>query len=102
MIFVEKENGSKLHQALSIGIGVYSVVFQSKEKNNHTYFCAHEAHNKLDVPLCEITCVILTFKDPFNDWGGRGCNIFVPVLGGNGSKTAPTGDRFDQLPGQRR
>ena len=30
--------------------------------------------------------------------GGRGCNIFVPVLGGNGTKIAPTGDRFDQTP----
>ena len=41
--------------------------------------------------------------DQFNDWGGgRGCNIFVPVLGGNGTKTAPTGDIFDQPPGQMR
>ena len=41
--------------------------------------------------------------DPFNDWGGgRGCNIFVPVLGGNGTKIAPTGDIFDQLHGQMR
>ena len=31
---------------------------------------------------------------------GRGCNIFVPVLGGNGTKIAPTGDIFDQPPGQ--
>ena len=28
--------------------------------------------------------------------GGRGCNIFVPVLGGNGTKIASTGDIFDQ------
>ena len=27
---------------------------------------------------------------------------FVPVLGGNGIITAPTGDIFDQLPGQMR
>ena len=27
--------------------------------------------------------------------GGRGCNIFVPVLRGKGTKIAPTGDRFD-------
>ena len=28
--------------------------------------------------------------------GGRGCNIFVPVLGGNGTKiVAPTGGIFD-------
>ena len=36
--------------------------------------------------------------DQFNDWGGRGCNIFVPVLVGNGTKIAPTGDIFDQPP----
>ena len=32
--------------------------------------------------------------------GGRGCNKFVPVLVGNGTKIAPTGDIFDQPPGQ--
>ena len=41
-------------------------------------------------------------EDKFNDWGGRGCNIFVPILGGNGTKIAPTGDIFDQSPGQMR
>ena len=40
--------------------------------------------------------------DKFNDWGGRGCNIFVPVLRGSGTKIGPTGDRFDQPPGQMR
>ena len=34
--------------------------------------------------------------------GGRGCNIFVPVLRGKGTKIAPTGDIFDQPPGQIR
>ena len=34
--------------------------------------------------------------------GGRGCNIFVPVLRGNGTKISPTGDRFDQPPGEMR
>ena len=34
--------------------------------------------------------------------GGRGCNKFVPVLGGNGTNIAPTGDIFDQPPGQMR
>ena len=34
--------------------------------------------------------------------GGRGCNIFVPVLGGNDTKIAPTGDIFHQPPGQMR
>ena len=32
--------------------------------------------------------------------GEWGCNIFVPVLGGNGTKIAPTGDIFDLPPGQ--
>ena len=32
--------------------------------------------------------------------GGRGCNKFVPVLGGNGTRITPTGDIFDQLPGE--
>ena len=31
-------------------------------------------------------------SDKFDDWEGRGCNIFVPVLGGNGTKIAPIGD----------
>ena len=39
-------------------------------------------------------------EDQFNDWGGRGCNKFVPVLVGNGTKIASTGDIFDQPPGQ--
>ena len=30
---------------------------------------------------------------------GRGCNQFVPVLGGDGTETSPTGDIFDQPPG---
>ena len=34
--------------------------------------------------------------------GGRGGNIFVPVLGGNSTKIAPTGDIFDQPPDQMR
>ena len=31
--------------------------------------------------------------------GGRECNKFVPVLGGDGTKIAPTGDISDQPPG---
>ena len=41
-------------------------------------------------------------EDPFNDWKGWGCNDFVPVLGGNGTKIAATGDILDQPPGQTR
>ena len=44
----------------------------------------------------------VNIPDKFNDWGGRGCNIFVPVLRGNGTKIVSTGDRFDQPPGQMR
>ena len=37
--------------------------------------------------------------ESFNDWGGeRGCNKFVPVLGGDGTKIAPPRDLFDQAP----
>ena len=34
--------------------------------------------------------------------GGRGCNNFVPVLGGNGTDIGPTEEIFDQPPGQMR
>ena len=38
-------------------------------------------------------------SDPFNDWGEAGNSNFVPVLGGDGTKIAPTGDIFGQPPG---
>ena len=44
----------------------------------------------------------LSKYDTFNDWGGRGCNVFFPVLGGDGTIIAPTGDIFDQPSGQMR
>ena len=37
--------------------------------------------------------------DPLNDWGGAGSSNFVPVLGGDGTKIAPTGDIFGHPPG---
>ena len=40
------------------------------------------------------------YFESFNDWGGRGCRKFVPVLGGDSTKIAPTGDMFDQPPGE--
>ena len=37
--------------------------------------------------------------ESFNDWGGgRGCNKFSPVLGGDVTKVAPPGNLFDQPP----
>ena len=45
------------------------------------------------------TAVVTTATvDSINDWGGKGCNKFVPVLGGDGTKIASTGDIFDQPP----
>ena len=32
--------------------------------------------------------------------GGEGCNKFVPVLVGDGTKRSPTGDIIDQPPGE--
>ena len=40
--------------------------------------------------------LLLLLQSSFNDWGGRGCNKFVPVLGGDGTKIAPPGDLVDQ------
>ena len=44
----------------------------------------------------------LHISESFNDWGGRGCRKFVPVLGGDGTKLAPLGDIFDQPSGEIR
>ena len=38
--------------------------------------------------------------ESFNDWGGRGCHKFFPVLGGDGTKIVPHGDLFDKLRGE--
>ena len=48
------------------------------------------------------TCVLRAaeLQESFNDWGGRGCRKFVPVLKGDGPKIAPPGDIFDQPPGE--
>ena len=41
-------------------------------------------------------------SESFNDWGGGGggCHNIVPVLKGNGPKTALPGDIFDQTSGE--
>ena len=48
-------------------------------------------------------CVEVLFSHPglrpVQRLGGRGCNKFVPVMAGDGTKIAPTGDIFDQPPG---
>ena len=38
--------------------------------------------------------------ESFNDWRGRGCRTFVPVLGGDGTKISPPGDIFNQPPSE--
>ena len=40
------------------------------------------------------------FKTRSTIEGGRACNKFDLVLGGDGPKIAPTGDIFDQPPGE--
>ena len=51
----------------------------------------------------EQDCLFNSAYDPFNDWGGgRGCNKFVLVLRGNGTKIAPIEDVFDEPSGQMR
>ena len=42
-----------------------------------------------------VSLMVSTSNDPFNIWGGRGCNNFDPVSGENGTKIAPTGDIFE-------
>ena len=46
-----------------------------------------------------LDCHVLKGFDPFNDWGGAGSSNFVPALGGDDTKIAPTGDIFGQPPG---
>ena len=43
--------------------------------------------------------VFLRFR-VFQPLGGGGCNKYVPVLGGDGTKIAPPADLFDQPPGE--
>ena len=67
--------------------------------------CFHAPETKCDAPggdrAHQAAVHLRRSVDKFSDWGGgRGCNIFVPVLGGNSTKIAPTGDIFDQPPGQ--
>ena len=60
-------------------------------------------HHMLVPELCNREFLLrIGFIRQVQRLGGRGCNIFVPVLGGNGTKIAPTGDIFDQPPGQMR
>ena len=39
-------------------------------------------------------------SESFNDWERLGCHKFVPVSGADGTKIAPTGDLFDEPPGE--
>ena len=41
----------------------------------------------------------ITQISPVQRLGGGGCNKFVPVFGGDGTKIAPTGNIFDHPPG---
>ena len=70
------------------------------------YFCTSVSINGrfYVYTLCHVPLVVHKKKlrtESFNIWGGgRGCNKFFPVLGGDGTKIAPPGDLFDQPPGE--
>ena len=78
------------------------------ERVNHTMaqmlaIVCNEHQNDWDVHLPHVEYAYNnSVSDPFNDWGGRGYYILFPVLGGNTTKIAPTGDIFDQPLGQMR
>ena len=58
---------------------------------------SHQSMSRRNIDSCKNS--IARTPDSFNDCGGRGCNKFVPVLGGDSTKTAPVGGIFDQPPG---
>ena len=49
--------------------------------------------------LDELVVILLKSRSTVGG-GGRGCNNFIPVLRGDGTKMAPTGDIFDETPGE--
>ena len=59
------------------------------------------SHPQPSGPLKPMT-IVCSREESFNGWGGRGCRKFVPVLGGDGTKTAPPGDKFEQPSGKMR
>ena len=60
-------------------------------------------HRPVNLKVVPNECCLVTIDQSIwtrsTNGGGRGCNNFVPVLGGDGIKIAPTGDIFDQPPG---
>ena len=80
---------------------------QADSPESYDHECTLQScHSAVVAPLSKVglfsVLSVFSNKDKFNDWEGRGCNIFFPVLRGNGTKIAPTGNRFDQPPGQKR
>ena len=61
----------------------------------------HEARQPRLTTEADVEPDIKTRKRPVKrlGGGGRGCNKFVPVLGGDGTKTTAIGDIFGQSPG---
>ena len=51
-----------------------------------------------DCCIVQVTCKTVATRSTIGG-GGRGCNKFVPVLGGDGTKIAPSGEIFFQPPG---
>ena len=81
------------------------ILRRERGQRNTNYPCSadHEqvGHlTRLIITLTQCDDHIHTYSRPVQRLrGGRGCNNFVPVLRGNGTKIAPNGDIFDQSPG---
>ena len=72
------------------------VVTQTQRLTAEHQTLLSQTESKGDVPNT-LDREYITATESFNDWGGgRGCHIFVPVLGGDGTKIAPPGDLFNQ------
>ena len=73
---------------------IHTCIHTYKCPNHQWYSCNASALGSLSCLLVMNTGVFIPIKkgtDPYNDWGrGRGCNKFVPVWGGNGTKLTPT------------
>ena len=75
---------------------------------NYKWTCGHHIDNLISrggfgspVPRQPARLHTQPESESFNDrGGGRGCDEFVPVLGGDSKKTVPTADLFDQPPGE--
>ena len=71
---------------------------ESAKSDPHTQTSTNKrsCHDDNKRAVIKLSCEKLAFQR----LGGGGCNKFVPVLGGDGTKTAPPGNLFDQPLGE--